>query len=184
MRGARDTVSFDKRLPIACLFTLASCRLTPTPAPVPVQGTHEEISAIAGEWSGQYWSKETGRHGVIRFAMPEHADTGHGEVEITFSPALTLTLEAAAADPIKDDLGDEESAAKPCTVLNIRVVRVEHDRVRGTMVPYWDPDCDCRTRTVFEGKVSGNRIAGTFTSQRESSDRRLITGRWHVDRKG
>jgi hypothetical protein len=175
--------SFDKLFSLACIFTLASCRLTPTPAPVPVQGRHQELSAIAGAWSGQYWSKETGRRGVIRFAIPEHADTGYGEVEITFSPALSLTREAAAADLRKSHLGDDESGPRPCTVLDIRVVRIEHDRVRGTMEPYWDPDCECRARTVFEGKVSGNRVTGTFTSHRESSDHRVLTGKWYVERE-
>jgi hypothetical protein len=172
----------ERRLVFAGLIAIASCRLTPASAPVPVQGTPEELSTIAGEWSGHYWSKETGRRGIIRFIMPEHADTGHGEVEITFSPALSLAQEAAAADPIKRDL-DDESAPRPCTVLNIRVVRVEHDQVRGTMEPYWDPDCDCRAQTAFEGKVSGKRITGTFSSHRESSDRRLLTGEWYVDRE-
>jgi hypothetical protein len=173
----------DRRLALAGLIAIASCRVEPTPAPVPVKGTHEELSTIAGEWNGQYLSKETGRRGVVRFIMAEHADTGYGEVEITFSPALSLTREAEAPDLIKSDLGDDESAPKPCTILNIRVVRVDHDRVRGTMEPYWDPDCDCRARTEFEGKVSGNRITGTFTSRRESSDRRLIAGQWRVDRE-
>ena len=176
-------MSLDRCFLMAGLMTLASCQMTPAPAPVPVHATDQERSAIAGEWTGQYWSQDTGRRGIIRFAMPEHADSGYGEVEITFSPALALASNAAAADLIKSDLGDEESAPKPCTVLNIQVVRVEHDQVRGTIAPYWDPDCDCRARTVFEGKVAGNRITGTFTSQRASDDRRVITGQWHVDRE-
>ncbi len=171
------------RLPIACLFIVASCRMTPSPAAVPVEGTQEELSALAGEWTGQYWSEDTGRRGVIRFAMPEAADTGHGEVEITFSPTLRLVQDAAPADPTASD-PDDDIIPKPCTVLNIRVVRVEHDRVRGTMEPYWDPDCDCRAQTVFEGQASGDRITGTFTSHRESSDRRQLTGQWRVDRDG
>jgi hypothetical protein len=51
------------------------------------------------------------------------------------------------------------------------------------MAPYWDPDCDCRAQTVFEGKISGNRITGSFSSRRESSDRRLLTGEWRVERE-
>jgi hypothetical protein len=171
-----------RRLPVACLFTLASCRMTPSPAPVPLEGRQEELSALAGEWTGQYWSKDTGRRGVIRFAMPEAADTGHGEVEITFSPTLRLVQDAAAVGPPASET-DDDLTPKPCTVLNIRVVRVEHDGVRGTMEPYWDPDCDCRAQTVFEGKVAGDRITGTFTSRRQSSDRRQLTGQWQVDRE-
>jgi hypothetical protein len=142
--------------------------------PVPVQGTEEEVSALSGEWTGRYSSKATGRHGTIRFNLPEQADTGFGEVEITFSPSLHLLLE---------DTEENKLEPKPCTVIDITVVRVEGGRVLGTMAPYWDPDCDCRARTVFEGKVSGDRMTGTFTTQRASSDRRLLNGEWQATRE-
>lgn len=147
--------------------------VSPPVAPVPVQGTKAELNALAGDWAGNYWSKDTGRRGVIRFNLPEQADTGHGEVEITFSPALQM-LQA---------LEENKNEPKPCTILDITVVEVEGDRVRGTMAPYWDPDCDCRAQTVFEGKLSSDRIRGTFTSRRASTDRRLLTGEWEVVRK-
>ena len=154
--------------------TLA-CGISPPPPPVPVQGRQDDVTELSGKWSGRYWSKETGRHGVIRFTLPEHADSGYGEVEITFSPALHLLREPTA---------DEALETEPCTVIDIRVVRVEGDRIRGTMVPYWDPDCDCRATTVFEGKFVGTRIAGTFTTRRASTDRRLLAGQWEVTRGG
>jgi hypothetical protein len=78
---------------------------------------------------------------------------------------------------------EEDYDSRPCTVLTIRVVRVERDEVRGTIAPYRDPDCNCRAQTVFEGTISGNRITGTFSSRRESSDRRILTGQWQVERK-
>jgi Flp pilus assembly protein CpaB len=62
------------------------------------------------------------------------------------------------------------------------VVRVEDERVEGTMAPYWDPDCDCRAQTLFEGTISGNRITGSFSTRRESSDRRILTGKWEAER--
>jgi len=142
---------------------------------VPVQGTREAVSALSGEWTGRYWSKTTGRHGTIRFDLPEQADTGFGEVEITFSPSLHLLLEATEENKLEP---------KPCTVIDVTVVRVEGGQVRGTMAPYWDPDCDCRARTVFEGTVSDDRITGTFTTQRASSDRRALKGEWQVAREG
>jgi len=156
------------------IIAVTSCRMTPPPPPVPVQGTHDDVMVLSGEWSGRYWSKATGRHGTIRFSLPEHANTGFGEVEITFSPSLRLLHDAAAKDELEP---------KPCTVIDITLVRVEGGQVRGTMAPYWDPDCNCRARTVFEGKLSGNRITGTFSSRRESSDRRILTGQWRVNRE-
>lgn len=151
-----------------------SCRTAPAPGPVPVQGTREAVSALAGEWTGRYWSKATGRHGTIRFDLPEQADTGFGEVEITFSPSLHL---------LHHETEENKYEPKPCTVIDITLVRVEDGRVRGSMAPYWDPDCDCRARTLFEGKISGDRITGTFTTQRASTDRRLLNGEWLAARE-
>jgi hypothetical protein len=62
------------------------------------------------------------------------------------------------------------------------MVRVENDRVEGTMKPYWDPDCDCRARTVFEGALSGDTITGSFSTSRESADRRVLSGKWKAER--
>lgn len=164
------------------LIAAVSCRPMAPAEPVPVQGSDEELSAVTGVWSGRYWSKDTGRHGIIRFRLPEHADTGFGEVEITFSPSLSMARTAAAADDY-DKQPAEELDSSPCTVIDIKLVRVEGGRVLGTIVPYWDPDCNCRAQTVFEGKVTGDRIVGTFSSRRESSDRRILAGEWRVDRE-
>jgi hypothetical protein len=171
----------NRPLALAGVMAIASCRLAPPPAPVPVQGSQEELTAISGEWAGRYWSKVTGRHGTIQFRLPEHADTGFGEVEITFSPSLELARAASAVDDSKRRAAEDLDPG-PCTVIDITLVRVEGDRVRGVMAPYWDPDCDCRTQTVFEGRISGNRITGTFSSQRASSDRRVLTGKWQAER--
>jgi len=50
------------------------------------------------------------------------------------------------------------------------------------MAPYWDPDCDCRAQTVFEGKLARNRITGTFSTERESSES-ILTGEWRAERR-
>jgi hypothetical protein len=166
---------------LAGLIAAASCRLTPSPQPVPVQGAHEDVSEFSGDWTGRYWSKASGRHGTIRFNLPEHADTGYGEVEITFSPSLRLIREAAAVDYPKDPA--DEPAPPTCTTIGITVVRIEDGLVRGTMAPYWDPDCNCRAYTVFEGKLARNRITGTFRTRRETSEHPIVTGQWRAERK-
>jgi hypothetical protein len=160
---------------LAGILVVSSCRMIPPAPPVPVQGTVDDLRVLSGEWTGRYWSQATGRHGTIRFSLPEHADTGFGEVEITFSPSLRLLRDASATDGL---------TPKPSTVIDIRLVRVEGSRVRGTMAPYWDPDCDCRVRTVFEGVIAGDRVTGTFNTQRASSDRRILTGKWQAIREG
>jgi hypothetical protein len=166
---------------LAVVTTLAACHLPPTSGPVPVQGGAGDRRLLAGQWSGRYWSEVTGRHGTIRFSLAEPADTGFGQVEMTFSPTLKQAQVACSADP--KNPSSNELDPRPCTALDIRVVAVEGDRVRGTMVPYWDPDCNCRTRTEFEGKLSGDQINGTFTSRRESPGRKVVTGAWTVERE-
>jgi hypothetical protein len=149
---------------------------------LPVEGTPAQLSAVAGEWAGRYWSEATGRHGIIRFSLGENADTAFGEVEITFSPSLRAARNASAADGNKNHPADDLEP-DACTTIALTLVRVERNRVRGTMAPYWDPDCDCRAQTVFEGMISGDSISGSFSSRRESSDRRLLTGQWRVQRE-
>lgn len=166
--------------PWAALIAATACRMEPSPPPVPVEGTDEAVAAFAGEWAGDYWSKAPGRHGSIRFSLAEHADTGYGEVEITFSPSLHLSREGAAVDP---KTPSDELPPPPCTVIGIAVVRIEDRLVRGTTVPYWDPDCDCRAQTVFEGKLARHRITGTFSTRRDSADRPVLSGEWRADRK-
>src|SRR5215218_4146148 len=104
----------------AVSLTSPACRMTPPAAAVPVQGTHDDVTVLSGNWSGRYWSKTIGRHGIIRFSLPEHADTGYGEVEITFSPSLRLQRESKDEGEAEDEL-----EPKPCTVLDITLVRVE-----------------------------------------------------------
>ena len=164
----------------AGIVLAGACRIAPAPPAVPVQGGFEQISAFSGEWAGRYSSKATGRHGIIRFILPEHADTGYGEVEITFSPAIRVSQEAADVD---DRVGTHaEPPPNPCATISITVVRIEDDLVRGTMAPYWDPDCECRAHTVFEGRLHRNQIEGTFSTRRESSEKRTVEGEWKVER--
>ena len=108
----------------AAIVLAGACRMAPAPPAVPVQGGDAEISAFSGEWVGRYSSKATGRRGTIRFNLPEHADTGYGEVEITFSPSLHLNRETQSADPKADP---EELSPQPCTAIGITVIRFEHD---------------------------------------------------------
>src|SRR6187397_1846481 len=146
-----------RSLSLLAVATTPPCHPVSQGGPVPVEGSQEEISAMAGEWAGEYWTKDAGRHGVIRVVMPQRAHTGFREGEITFSPALAAAAAASSADP-KAHAGEDRLDPDPCPFLSIKVVRIEKNAVRGTLDPYWDPDCECRTQTVFEGKVTGNRM--------------------------
>ena len=162
-------------LPLSSLYLLlgagiVSCALPSTAGQVPVEGNVTERSALSGEWSGS-----------IRFSLAERADSGRGEVEITFSPALS----SASTSGTVDDKGETvaETNPKPSTIINLKVVKVEGGHVQGTTVPYWDPDCNCRARSEFEGTLAEGQITGTFTIHREATHDRLLTGHWRADRK-
>ena len=162
--------------PIAtALLAFAACRTAPAGAPVPLEGPPAELLELAGSWAGSYRSAGGGGHGTIAFTLRAGADTARGQVEMTFAPALELYgAEAAAGSP----------PPRPCTAIDIAVVRVEDGGIRGTLAPYWNPACDCRTVSVFEGRRTGERIAGTFVTRREGGQAVLAGGRWQVERGG
>ena len=151
---------------------VGACGISPSPAPVPLEGAAGDVLTLAGEWSGRYWS-EGGGHGTLTFQLRAGSDTARGEVRMTFAPALELY----------GDQAEESLPRSPCTTLDITIVRVRGATIRGSLAPYWDPDCDCRTRTVFEGEVMGDSVAGTYASRRESSDAPAESGRWFAVRE-
>ena len=157
---------------LVAALTIA-CGPRPTPSPVPVEGPRLELDALSGEWQGEYWTADSGRHGTVLFRLRPGADTAFGEVEMTFSRVLRLY-----GDPPEEDL-----PRKPCSVINIAVVRLEDGKIRGTLAPYWDPDCDCRTLTVFEGQRTADRVQGSFTSRAGPDAPPRLTGSWFADRR-
>ena len=156
------------------LLALAGCRMTPAGAPIPLEGPAGEVAALAGSWTGRYRSDRGGGHGTIAFTLGAGADTAHGRVDMTFAPALELYGESAEV---------RELPREPCTAIDIAVVRVADGTIRGTLAPYWNPACDCRAVSVFEGRLAGDRLSGTFVTSREGNDAPLSTGRWQVERE-
>jgi hypothetical protein len=153
--------------------SIAACVVQPRGGPVPVQGTMADTEALIGRWEGTYRVSGGARRGVLRFELQSGADTAYGDVEITFSSALRL-YGAAAGD-------DGHPMSK--FLIDIRVVELAGGQVRGTLPPYLDPDCDCRTLTTFNGLLSGNRIEGTFTSARDTASPPRLKGTWVAVRR-
>lgn len=153
------------------LALLAGC--ASAPSRVPLFG---DPAALAGEWSGQYVSEETGRTGTIVFRLTAGQDTARGDVVMLvprspqeapgFVPAGGVSLQGAAPE---------------ARVLTIRFVQVENGTVRGRLDPYRDPACGCRVETVFEGAQQGDVITGTFVT-RHFERPHTQRGRWHVRR--
>ena len=161
-------------MPGSMMLGLAlGCGLQARPAPVPVEGSRPQLDSLSGNWSGTYRASGASRHGVLRFSLPPGADTAYGEVEMTFARTQRLF-----GDP-----PEESMARTPCRVLDIALVGMEEGTVRGSLAPYWDPDCQCQAVALFEGRLTGsNQVEGTFTSRRAPDGPVLLSGRWMAER--
>jgi len=148
-------------------FALGALSCSSAPRPITVSGTPMDLQSLAGEWSGEYHADGGGRQGTVVFKLAAGADSAHGDV-LMFPRALATTEEAAVRQPLPQSLA-------------IRFVRADNGKVNGVLTPYIDPDCQCRADTVFEGKLEGDTIEGTYSVARAGND--AITGTWKVKRK-
>lgn len=165
------------RVAVAALSALlVSCASgAPRPAPaVAVGGPANEVTALAGEWSGQYWSPVTGRSGCIHFRLAADDDAAWGDV--TMFPAAMQMQHRGAGETIAG-AGSRQAAQQ----LTIRFVRVAAGRVSGTLDPYQDPDCGCLLSTTFEGQLDGDVVAGEYVA-RAGGTHPQTTGSWRVQR--
>ena len=156
------------------LLLAAATACAVNPAPVPVDGTHADIATLAGRWEGSYLGNETGRTGGITFTLTADRDSASGDVlmDPVGQYGGSTSADAARAGDAAPSLG---------RFLAIRFVRLRGGEVSGTMAPYTAPDCNCRVRTTFTGRVSGDAIRGTFVTAGEGA--RRTTGTWEVRRR-
>jgi hypothetical protein len=155
---------------------LAACAAAPPPPPVSIEGNQKDLNALAGKWSGDYFSGDTGRSGSIRLTLNAEEGAVYGDV-LMFPKGRSSSLEAAnrRASPAPD-------APRGGQPLAIRFVVIEDGVVSGTLEPYKDPDCDCFLSTTFTGRVHGDVIEGSFVSH-GGPGRVTQDGRWKVTRK-
>ncbi|HYC32657.1 MAG TPA: hypothetical protein VEB59_10255 [Gemmatimonadales bacterium] len=149
---------------------VAACSMAPAGAPIPLEGPAPEMEALAGTWTGRYWSDrgQGGGHGSIEFRL--EPGNARGRVEMHLAPGLRH-----GDDP------EQHLARRTCTTIDIEFVRLDAGGLRGTLAPYWSPECDCRVLSVFEGRRDGHRITGTFLTRREGGGQ-VESGRWLVER--
>jgi hypothetical protein len=166
-----------RRLGVGALATLALivAGCNGAPAPVPVVGAPMDIAKLAGEWGGDYRNDANGRTGSIVFNLSAGADTAYGDVVMI--PRQRRVERMPSQDPSQ---GLPVSRAPE--VLSIAFVRAEGGGVRGQLVPYRDPECDCLVITHFKGSIRGNVIEGTFDT-RHVEENLTTTGTWKVKRK-
>jgi hypothetical protein len=145
------------------------------PSPIPIAGSTRELSALVGEWVGEYQSPETGRAGTISFKLEAGRDTAFGRVIMV--PADITGIRADSSKEVPPAI------AGISQVLTIRFVRVSGDTISGMIDPYSSPDCNCALRTTFRGEMRPDRIAGTFRTQHSGSEHSSQSGTWVVRRK-
>ena len=148
------------------LVAAAGCKATVTP--VPVQGT---VDQLVGEWSGDYYSTETGRRGSILFRLEAGKDTANGDVLLT--PEVNYT-----APPKTDEPWWKTSSQ----VLRISFVRCDVDEVSGWMQPYLDPETGELTSAEFTGSIRRDTLRGRYVAIGEATKKRT-TGTWTVVRQ-
>lgn len=160
-------------LGLTALFLIA-CALNP--APVPVVGDSQDISSLAGEWTGEYVGRDNGRSGSILFRLGAGTDTAHGDV---------IMVPRAPAGYQPDDPESRimrQHAWAQNQVLSIRFVRVSGGLVSGAIAPYPSPDCECKLLTTFRGALRENRIEGTYTTRHTNCDMPMEHGTWWAER--
>lgn len=162
-------------LPAALLIAaITGCGTSRTP--VPLVGVATYITALTGEWAGDYSSTESGRSGSISFTLRAAGDTAFGDVVMV--PASWGHALVPWREP---NTGAPANQAPASTVLTIRFVRVERGHVSGSLDPYADPQTGERLLTTFSGELNGNTIAGTYTTRLASGVTQA--GRWTVQRR-
>ena len=153
------------------LMVLAACATNPTP--VPVTGATADVQSLAGEWTGEYRSLESGRSGSILFVLGAGRDTAQGSVVMVAREGSMNTGDAMA---------EARTRYAANQVLTIRFVRVDGPVVSGTIDPYPGPDCNCQLFTVFRGTLRDNRIEGTFETRNSGVNVPTQQGSWVVTR--
>jgi hypothetical protein len=164
---------FGWRLALAGFVAASVAACTSTGPPVPVWGDAAGIEALEGRWEGEYSSRVTGRSGTISFELVAGEEAARGSV--------FMVPREERLPSVQDERHGPRSLAQSQR-LSITFVRVEGGRVEGRLDPYLDPQCGCTLRTVFQGRLRGDAIEGTFVSEiADSGDR--FTGRWKAVRK-
>jgi hypothetical protein len=149
------------------------CRTAPQ-MPVQLQGDPTSIAWLAGSWTGDYWGGAGGRGGSLSFTLRSGTDSLYGDVTMLDPHGQPLR----AADPMDVHALHVRSPQQ----LRIDLVRVDAGTIRGVLEPYVAPDCECIVITTFLGRVTGDRITGSFSSR--AGGRLRAEGAWEMKRVG
>lgn len=159
------------KLVLGIALAVVGCRYRPQP--VPILGDRSEITRIAGDWEGEYWSQDSHRNGSITFQITAKGDSAFGDV---LMPVPAGEQSPRPIDPIEQHLRHARSA----DLLGVRFVAISGGRVRGELEQYIAPDCECLVQTTFTGTIRGNVISGTYLTMTDWGGRQQ--GEWRVER--
>jgi hypothetical protein len=127
-----------------------------------------DLDPLVGEWNGDYTNPEAGRSGTIAFTLRAGESSASGRVVMIPGKADSLASAAAMAR----------------SVINIKFMRKEGNKVTGTLDPFRDPQCECTVTTNFEGTFTDARtIEGTFTTVPSKTGANVTGGKWKVIRR-
>jgi len=156
-----------KRLTVTLLVVAAALACSSNRSAISVIGKESELFDLAGEWRGTYESEESDRHGTIEFSLAQDSEIAVGGV-VMFS---------GDESGRQSRTGDERMPQR----LSIRFVQLGKGWVSGRLDPYEDPDCKCLIETLFQGKLEGDTVSGSYTAYgvHESFVRH---GKWRIQR--
>ena len=158
---------------MSLVFLYGGCHYAQNP--VNLYGDKVDLELLEGQWKGDYFSKDTGRSGIIEFTLTAEQDKAFGDV---------LMIPRGSKDPYHPVGFKDKAEADPQfpELLTINFVEVEDGKIKGELTPYWDPEMQRRLITTFEGVLRGDAIEGTFESRIEQSPI-YFYGQWKVLRK-
>ncbi len=132
-----------------------------------------DLNPLVGEWRGTYSSTETGRNGVIAFALRAAESAASGNVVMLPRADSSFAANHAPVDPSIPNVRE---------VLTIHFVRKEGSNVVGTLDPYLDPLCACQVITTFQGAFRDrSTIEGTYRTVPVAGSK-ATGGTWKVTR--
>jgi hypothetical protein len=156
-------------LAVIAVATLVACARQPAIAPTP--GAAPELSALVGEWVGDYSSPS--ESGTLSLIVIQARDTAIGHIVIR--PVRGASYTAADVTIPAHQLHSPTPDA-----LSIAFVRTRSGIIEGTTEKYLSPDCFCRAKTMFQASLTGGTLQGQFTTTAENGRRQ--EGRWTAQR--
>lgn len=177
MHGTRQVWTGGRYLALVGGLAAVGVACGPRPEPeIPVYASPVDLTLLAGEWTGEYSSRD-GRRGHIVFRLEPGTSTARGEVFMF--PEIARSREtkplAAYGERSIDSRPDPEPIA-------VEFVWTESGLVQGRLAPYRDPELEATLEAEFRGAWRGEVIEGRFASR--EGGRIVREGWWRAVRTG